>query len=59
MWPCVARYNETMLGTSLAFYRGQKSFSPENFQKLSEKGFPGRLGPEAEKARKRVENVYF
>ena len=39
-------------GTSLAFYRGQKGLSLENPRKKSEKGFPGALGPGAEKARK-------
>ena len=40
----------TNIGTSLAFYRGQKGFSLENPRKESEKGFP------AEKVRKRLEN---
>ena len=47
------------LGTSLAFYRGQKGLSLENRRKESGKGFPGPLGPGAEKAQKRVENDYF
>ena len=46
-------------GTSLALYRGQKGLSLENPQKESEKGFPGPLGPRAEKARNRVENDNF
>ena len=42
-------------GTSLAFYRGQNGLSLENPEK-SPKGFPGPLGPGAEKARRNVEN---
>ena len=33
------------LGTSLAFYRGQKGLSLKNRRKESGKGFPGPLGP--------------
>ena len=39
------------IGTSLAFYRGQKGLSLENSKEKSEKGFPG-----VKKTRKRVDN---
>ena len=41
---------------SFGLLQGSKGFSLENPRKESEKGFPGPLGPGAEKVRKRVEN---
>ena len=52
-------YNLSLhVGTSLAFYKGQKGLSLENSEKRL-KGVPGARGPGAEKTRKRVENNYF
>ena len=41
--------SEAILGTSLAFYRGQKGLSLENFEKKSEKEFAGPRGPGVKK----------
>ena len=48
-----------ILGTSLAFYRGQKGLSLENRRKESGKGFPGPLGPGAEKVEKESKKSLF